>query len=105
MNQCDHVSIITKANVYFDGKCVSHTFILADGSKKSAGVILAGTPLTFNTGVAERMEIVDGRCRVNIANTQWQTVTTGESFEVPANTRFEIEALDNSPVHYVCHFG
>ena len=33
--QFDGVSVITKANVYFDGKCVSHNIVLADGSKKS----------------------------------------------------------------------
>jgi len=105
MNQFNQVSVITKANVYFDGKCVSHTLLFADGSKKSVGVIMPGTPLTFNTGVAEQMEIVDGRCRANIANTQWQTFEVGEHFNVATNTRFEIEALDQVPVHYICHFG
>jgi uncharacterized protein YaiE (UPF0345 family) len=105
MNQFNQVSVITKANVYFDGKCVSHTLLFADGSKKSVGVIMPGTPLTFNTGAAEQMEIVEGRCRANIANTQWQTFGGGEHFNVAANTRFEIEALDNAPVHYICHFG
>jgi hypothetical protein len=105
MNQFDQVSVVTKANVYFDGKCVSHTLLFADGNKKSVGVIMPGTPLTFNTGVAEKMEIVDGRCRANIAHSQWQTVGVDEYFNVAANTRFEIEALDHAPVHYICHFG
>jgi hypothetical protein len=38
--QFDGVSVVKKANVYFDGKCVSHTVILADGVRKSVGVIL-----------------------------------------------------------------
>ena len=38
-SQIDHVSVTTQANVYFDGKCVSHTLTLADGSKKSVGVV------------------------------------------------------------------
>ena len=49
------VTLTTQANVYFDGKCVSHSFTTADGSKKAAGVVLPST-LTFNTGAAEIME-------------------------------------------------
>jgi hypothetical protein len=105
MKQFDQVSVVTKANVYFDGKCVSHTLLLADGSRKSVGVIMPGAALTFNTGAPEKMEIIDGSCRVNIANSQWQTFKVGEHFHVAANTRFEIESLDNAPVHYICHFG
>ena len=59
MSQFDNVSVIKKANVYFDGKCVSHTVLMADGSKKSVGVILPSS-LTFNTGVPEIMEGVGG---------------------------------------------
>ena len=32
MSQYDNVSVVKKANVYFDGKCVSHTVVLADGT-------------------------------------------------------------------------
>lgn len=66
MSQFDHVSVIKKANVYFDGKCVSHTVVLADGTRKSVGVILPAT-LTFNTGAPEVMELLGGRCRVRLA--------------------------------------
>ena len=55
----DAVSVTTQANVYFDGKCVSHSLTLADGTKKSVGVVLPST-LTFNTGAAEIMECVAG---------------------------------------------
>ena len=54
--QFDNVSVIKKSNVFFDGKCVSHTVMLADGTKKSVGVILPSS-LVFNTGVPEIMEI------------------------------------------------
>ncbi|HOZ65390.1 MAG TPA: pyrimidine/purine nucleoside phosphorylase, partial [Burkholderiaceae bacterium] len=50
-----NLSVTTKANVYFDGKCVSHNITLADGTKKSVGVVLPAT-LTFNTGAPEIME-------------------------------------------------
>ena len=99
----DGVSIDTQANVYFDGRCVSHTIRLADGSRKSVGVILPAK-LTFDTAAPETMEIVAGRCRVKLAgSTATSEYRGGQSFSVPGQSSFEIEALE--PVHYVCHFG
>jgi purine/pyrimidine-nucleoside phosphorylase len=101
--QFNGVSVITKANVYFDGKCVSHNIVLADGSKKSLGVILPST-LKFNTGAPELMELVEGACRVKLAGSEaWVAYAGGQSFSVGANTSFEIEVTQ--AVHYVCHFG
>ena len=101
--QFDNVSVIKKANVYFDGKCVSHTVILASGVRKSVGVILPST-LTFNTDAPERMEIVAGSCRYKLAGAaDWKTVKAGESFDVPGKSSFQIEQTE--PLHYVCHFG
>ncbi len=103
MSQFDQVSVVKKANVYFDGKCVSHTVILADGTRKSVGVILPAT-LTFNTGAPEIMELIEGRCRVTLkGETVARDYQGGQSFSVPGDSSFEIEALE--PVHYVCHFG
>lgn len=104
MSQFDNISVIKKANVYFDGKCVSHSIQLADGSKKSVGVILPST-LTFNTGAPEIMETVAGACRVKMANeAEWKSYGAGESFKVPGNSSFDIEVA-GEPYHYVCHFG
>jgi uncharacterized protein YaiE (UPF0345 family) len=58
-------TVRTRANVYFDGKCVSHSLELADGSKKSVGVILPSS-LRFSTGAPERMELIEGECRVKL---------------------------------------
>lgn len=103
MNQFNNVSVVAKANVFADGKCVSHTILLPDGSRKTVGVILPGT-LTFNTAAPEVMETVEGHCRVRIGNDpDWKNYGPGESFAVPANTQFDIEALE--PFHYICHFG
>jgi uncharacterized protein YaiE (UPF0345 family) len=66
--QLDVASVATQANVYFDGKCVSHGITLADGTKKSVGVILPAS-LTFNTGAAEIMECVAGGCEYKLAGT------------------------------------
>jgi hypothetical protein len=99
----DGVSIDTKANVYFEGRCVSHTIRLADGTRKSVGVILPAK-LTFDTAAPETMELVAGRCRVKLAGGATASeYRAGQSFSVPGQSSFEIEALE--PVHYVCHFG
>ena len=98
----DGVSIDTKANVYFDGRCVSHTIRLADGSRKSVGVIFP-SKLTFNTGAPEVMEINAGVCKVKLPGaSEWRTVRAGESFEAPGNASFDIETLET--LDYVCHF-
>ena len=79
----ENVAVVKKANVYFDGKCVSHT---------------------FNTGAAEIMETVAGACRYKLAGADWVLVAAGESFNVPANSAFDIE-VTGEPYHYVCHFA
>ncbi|TJZ73810.1 pyrimidine/purine nucleoside phosphorylase [Chitiniphilus eburneus] len=103
MSQFDNVSVIKEANVYFDGKCVSHTVIQADGTRKSVGVILPAK-LVFNTGAPEIMELLAGQCRVTLAGeTESKTYGGGQSFDVPGNSSFEIEVTET--LHYVCHFG
>lgn len=101
--QFDNVSVVKRANVYFDGKCVSHTVQFADGVKKSVGVVLPAT-LTFNTGVPEIMETVAGSCRYKIKGEDWKTSQPGQSFSVPGNSSFDIE-VSGEPYHYICHFG
>ena len=61
--QFDDVSVVKKANVYFDGKCISHTVILKDGTQKTLGVILPAS-LTFTTKAPEIMELQSGKCRI-----------------------------------------
>lgn len=103
MSQFDHVSVVKKSNIYFDGKCVSHTILCADGTKKTVGVIFPSS-LVFNTAAPETMEIVAGSCRVKLAGaSDWVNYGAGQSFQVAGNSSFEIEA--GEPVDYVCHFG
>jgi hypothetical protein len=103
MSQFDNVSVVKKANVYFDGKCVSHSVLFADGTKKSVGVIFPSS-LTFNTGAPEIMEINGGRCRVRLkGDADWQEYGAGQSFAVPGNSSFDIETIEL--LDYVCHFG
>ncbi|EIJ36410.1 pyrimidine/purine nucleoside phosphorylase [Thiothrix nivea] len=103
MSQFENVSVNKTANVYFDGKCVSHTVTLADGTRKSVGVILPST-LTFNTGAPEIMELLQGRCKVRMAGSDaWAEYAGGQSFNVAGHSSFDIETLED--LHYVCHFG
>ena len=103
MPQFNNVSVVKKANVYFDGKCVSHTVLLPDGSRKSVGVIFP-SKLTFNTGAPETMEITGGRCRVKLpGESAHKEYGAGQSFNVAGNTSFEIETLEQ--LDYVCHFN
>ncbi|MCZ2103479.1 MAG: hypothetical protein BGO74_06920 [Burkholderiales bacterium 68-12] len=101
--QLDGVSVTTRANVYFEGKCVSHGITLADGTKKSVGVVLPAT-LTFKTGAPEVMECVAGGCEYRLAGTDaWLPSGPGERFSVPADSSFDIRVTE--AYHYICHFG
>ena len=96
-------TVSTQANVYFDGKCVSHSLTLADGTKKSVGVVLPST-LTFNTGAAEVMECVAGGCEYKLAGSDsWQRCSAGESFSIPGDSSFDIRVEE--AFHYICHYG
>jgi uncharacterized protein YaiE (UPF0345 family) len=105
-NSIDGVAVTTKASVYFDGKCVSHSITYADGTKKSVGVILPAE-LTFGTGAPEILEGVGGSCEYRLAGTDtWIKSGEGEKFSVGANTKFDIRVTaETGPYHYICHYG
>ncbi|AVH20883.1 pyrimidine/purine nucleoside phosphorylase [Nocardia cyriacigeorgica] len=103
MSQFENVSVAKKANVYFDGKCVSYSLELPDGTKKSVGVIQPAT-LTFGTAAPEVMELIEGECAVTFAGADEAVVyKAGESFSVPGDSSFDIEVRET--MHYVCHYG
>jgi len=97
------VTVHPKANVYFDGRVVSHTVLMPDGAKKTLGLIYPGS-YHFGTGVPERMEIIAGACRVT---PDGQTATTdhaaGTRFEVPGKSGFTIEVAAGI-CEYICSF-
>lgn len=100
--QFNGVTVSTQANVYFDGKCVSHSITLADGTKKSVGVVLPAT-LSFNTSAPEIMECVAGSCEYKLKGSDtWAHSGAGHKFSVPGNSSFEIRVT--APYHYICHF-
>ncbi len=98
-----NVNAVTKANVYFNGKVVSHTIFLPDGGKKTLGLIYPGS-FHFGTAAAERMEIVAGDCRVKLnGSASWKNYTAGTLFEVPADSGFDIEVAEGI-CEYICSF-
>lgn len=100
----ENATVTTKANVYFDGKVISHSLLLADGRKKSLGIIFPGE-YHFGTGEPEVMEITSGACEVVLDGTsETQAVAAGAAFDVPGNSGFTIRVTD-SPCEYICSFG
>jgi uncharacterized protein YaiE (UPF0345 family) len=101
--QFDGVSVVTKANVYFEGKVASHTVLFPDGTKKTLGLIYPGS-FTFNTGAPEVMEIVAGTCRAKLAGeSAWKEYPAGTAFSVPGSSSFEIK-VEQGVAEYVCSF-
>lgn len=104
-DKIDNVSVGTKANVFFDGKCVSHSVFFPDGSRKTVGVVLPNSKLTFRIGMPELMEICGGTCQVKISGeAEFKTYAEGSHFNVPANGSFDIHTGAEA-AHYVCSFG
>lgn len=97
------VTADAKANIYFGGKVVSHSIVLADGSRKTLGLIFPGS-YHFGTELAEIMEITDGACRVRLdGSAENRDVSAGGRFEVPARSGFTIEVTEGV-CQYVCSF-
>ena len=98
-----NVTAKAKANIYFDGKVVSHGIVLEDGSTKTFGLIYPGT-YHFDTQLAERMDITDGDCAVSLDGVEGSdSFTAGEHFDVPANSGFTIVVAEGI-CQYVCSF-
>ncbi len=102
MPEFTNVTIIKKANVYFDGNVTSRTIQFADGSQKTLGIMLPGE-YEFNTDAKELMEILAGDLDVLLpGQSNWQTVKGGESFEVASNSKFGLKI--KAVTDYCCSF-
>ena len=101
--QFDSVTVYTKANVYFDGKVVSHSILMPGGAKKTLGLIYPGS-YHFGTAAPERMEIVSGSCRVTLdGQNAVKEYAAGTYFDVPGKSGFTIEVPDGL-CEYICSF-
>lgn len=102
MSEFSNVTVVKKANIYFDGKVASYTVLFPDGSKKTLGVMQIGD-YEFSTGAAENMEIMSGELQWQMkGDSDWKKIVGGEAFDVPANSVF----LMRVPVvtDYCCSF-
>ena len=105
MSQSDfkNVTVVVKANVYFDGKVVSHTVLLANGSKKTLGLIFPGE-FHFGTDAPERMDITAGSCEVRVdGEAAFKPYAAGTSFNVPGKSGFDIK-VTSGIAEYICSF-
>jgi len=90
----ENVTVVKKANIYFDGKVASRTVLFRDGSKKTLGIILPGQ-YEFGTGDKERMEVLAGSLAVLLPESKdWKYFKVGQVFEIPSNSKFKIIAKE-----------
>ena len=102
MSEFKNVTVIKKANIYFDGKVTSRTILFSDGSKKTLGIMLPGE-YEFSTADKELMELLAGDLEVLLPGAEgWKTVKEGESFEVPAQSKFSLRV--KSITDYCCSY-
>lgn len=98
-----NVTVDSKANVYFDGRVVSHTVHFSNGSRKTLGLIYPGK-FHFGTAAPERMEIIAGDCEVVLDGTdKTLSIEAGSAFHVAGNSGFTITVKDGI-CEYICSF-
>lgn len=103
MSEFNNATIVREANVYFDGKVTSRTIKFGDGTRKTLGFMQAGE-YSFDTDAAEVMEILGGEMDVQLpGSTQWKTVKAGESFNVPAQSAFNLVVKEYAD--YCCSYA
>jgi len=102
MSEFNNVTVTREANVYFDGKVTSRKVTFADGSYKTLGIMMPGD-YTFGTEKAELMEIMAGNLSYCLkGDTQWHDIQAGQSFNVPADSSFDIKISEL--VDYCCTY-
>lgn len=103
MSEFTNVTVLKRANIYFEGRVTSRTVLFSDGTKKTLGIMLPGE-YEFGTDAQELMEILAGELDVKLpGQTEWQRITGEGSFTVPASSRFQLKV--NAVVDYCCSYG
>ncbi len=89
-------------NSYFDGNVASIAF-QTETLPATVGVMAPGD-YEFGTSRFETMTVISGTLTILLpAQTQWQTFEAGQSFEVSADSRFQVKvAVDTA---YLCTYG
>jgi uncharacterized protein YaiE (UPF0345 family) len=102
MDSFINVEVVKKANVYFDGKVTSRTVIFNNGDRKTLGIMMPGE-YEFGTADKELMEIIAGKLEVLLpGGNQWLSIRDGQSFEVPANSKFKLKVTELAD--YCCSY-
>jgi purine/pyrimidine-nucleoside phosphorylase len=102
MQEFKNVTVVKKANIYFDGKVTSRTVLFGDNTKKTLGVMLPGD-YEFGTADKEIMEILAGKLEILLpGDNTWKKIQPGESFEVPANAKFKLKIYEVTD--YCCSY-
>ena len=102
MSEFTNVTVVRAANIYFDGKVSSRSILFPDGSKKTLGIMLSGE-YEFNTDQKEIIEIISGGLEVLLPGSdKWKWVEEGDTFEVPAQSKFELKVQRTTD--YCCSF-
>ena len=101
MSTIENASIVKNANIYYDCKVTSRTVNLKDGSTQSLGIMLPGE-YTFGTNEAEIMEMLSGKLEIKLPGEDWKTLNTPESFNVPANSSFDLKI--KTVTDYCCSY-
>lgn len=102
MGNLKNVTVVKKANVFYNGNVTSRTLFLGDGAKKTLGIILPGQ-YEFDTESKEHMEVLAGKLNVLLSGNEiWASFEAGQTFDIPANCKFKISADEVSD--YYCSY-
>ena len=102
MDNFNNVTVVKKANVYFNGNVTSRTVLFEDGTRKTLGIILPGE-YEFGTADKERMEVLAGTLKALLPGSkEWKTYGPGQAFEIPANSKFKVSATEVTD--YCCSY-
>lgn len=91
---------MVKVNEYFDGKVKSLAMVCENGLA-TVGVMEPGV-YEFGTSSEEIMQIIEGEMNVTLSDNTKQVYHKGQSFKVPANTRFQVEVSKDTA--YICYY-
>lgn len=101
MSKFENVNLVKEANIYFDGQVTSRTVEFSDGTTKTLGIMMPGE-YTFNTADKEIMEMLSGDLEVKLPGEEWKTLNTPETFEVDANSAFDVKV--KTITDYCCSY-
>ena len=102
MEQFENVTVVKKANIYFNGNVTSRTVRFKDGTHKTLGIMMPGE-YEFGTEAAELMEIMEGELQVLLPrSSEWRQINSGERFEIPAYSSFQLRV--KTVTDYCCSY-